>query len=136
MDLKNGLDPCVVCGDAATGFHYRQMTCEGCKVRKFFTQIKIGGKNSDFFRDFFAARSRSRFITSAKRDWVNVRLIRIQGTPAKSVDFRNVSAKEWPLIVSSKMIIFSFLVNYLHYFKFFCTVCKTKRGQDQNLTKS
>lgn len=32
MDLANGPEPCVVCGDAATGYHYRCMTCEGCKV--------------------------------------------------------------------------------------------------------
>lgn len=32
MDLTNGPEPCVVCGDAATGYHYRCMTCEGCKV--------------------------------------------------------------------------------------------------------
>ncbi|XP_062619846.1 thyroid hormone receptor beta-like [Saccostrea cucullata] len=31
MDLSNGPEPCVVCGDAATGYHYRCMTCEGCK---------------------------------------------------------------------------------------------------------
>lgn len=24
---------CVVCGDKATGYHYRCITCEGCKVR-------------------------------------------------------------------------------------------------------
>ena len=32
MDLTNGPEPCVVCNDAATGYHYRCMTCEGCKV--------------------------------------------------------------------------------------------------------
>ncbi|XP_071941193.1 thyroid hormone receptor beta-A-like [Antedon mediterranea] len=31
MDLSNGPEPCIVCGDAATGYHYRCMTCEGCK---------------------------------------------------------------------------------------------------------
>ena len=31
MDLSTGPEPCVVCGDAATGYHYRAMTCEGCK---------------------------------------------------------------------------------------------------------
>ncbi|XP_064646515.1 thyroid hormone receptor beta-like [Lineus longissimus] len=31
MDLTNGPEPCVVCTDAATGYHYRCMTCEGCK---------------------------------------------------------------------------------------------------------
>ncbi|XP_052814170.1 thyroid hormone receptor beta-like [Mya arenaria] len=31
MDLTNGPEPCVVCSDAATGYHYRCMTCEGCK---------------------------------------------------------------------------------------------------------
>ncbi|NP_001161669.1 thyroid hormone receptor [Saccoglossus kowalevskii] len=31
MDLSNGPEPCVVCGDSATGYHYRCMTCEGCK---------------------------------------------------------------------------------------------------------
>ncbi|KAI0240712.1 Thyroid hormone receptor beta [Lamellibrachia satsuma] len=31
MDLTNGPEPCVVCNDAATGYHYRCMTCEGCK---------------------------------------------------------------------------------------------------------
>ncbi|KAH9279811.1 Thyroid hormone receptor alpha-A [Echinococcus granulosus] len=31
MDTTNGPEPCVVCGDNATGFHYRAMTCEGCK---------------------------------------------------------------------------------------------------------
>ncbi|VDN98540.1 unnamed protein product [Rodentolepis nana] len=30
MDPDN-VDKCVVCGDNATGFHYRAMTCEGCK---------------------------------------------------------------------------------------------------------
>ncbi|KAG7259411.1 hypothetical protein CRUP_018809 [Coryphaenoides rupestris] len=24
-------EPCVVCGDKATGYHYRCITCEGCK---------------------------------------------------------------------------------------------------------
>lgn len=24
---------CVVCGDKATGYHYRCITCEGCKVK-------------------------------------------------------------------------------------------------------
>ncbi|KAH8857020.1 Thyroid hormone receptor beta [Schistosoma japonicum] len=31
MDPLTGPEPCVVCGDNATGFHYRAMTCEGCK---------------------------------------------------------------------------------------------------------
>ncbi|CAG2233551.1 NR1A2 [Mytilus edulis] len=31
MDLSQGPEPCVVCTDAATGYHYRCMTCEGCK---------------------------------------------------------------------------------------------------------
>lgn len=31
MDPLAGPEPCVVCGDNATGFHYRAMTCEGCK---------------------------------------------------------------------------------------------------------
>nr|CAH8867348.1 unnamed protein product [Trichobilharzia regenti] len=31
MDPSSGPEPCVVCGDNATGFHYRAMTCEGCK---------------------------------------------------------------------------------------------------------
>ncbi|KAL3856024.1 hypothetical protein ACJMK2_015221, partial [Sinanodonta woodiana] len=31
MDLSNGPEPCVVCGDGSTGYHYRCMTCEGCK---------------------------------------------------------------------------------------------------------
>ncbi|CAH8866757.1 unnamed protein product [Trichobilharzia szidati] len=31
MDPLSGPEPCVVCGDNATGFHYRAMTCEGCK---------------------------------------------------------------------------------------------------------
>ncbi|XP_074663125.1 thyroid hormone receptor beta-A-like [Tubulanus polymorphus] len=31
MDLTNGPEPCAVCADAATGYHYRCMTCEGCK---------------------------------------------------------------------------------------------------------
>lgn len=26
-------EQCVVCGDKATGYHYRCITCEGCKVR-------------------------------------------------------------------------------------------------------
>ena len=29
MDLTHGPTPCVVCSDAATGYHYRCMTCEG-----------------------------------------------------------------------------------------------------------
>jgi len=33
MRPEDGPYPCVVCGDAATGHHYRAMTCEGCKVR-------------------------------------------------------------------------------------------------------
>ncbi|VBB35053.1 unnamed protein product, partial [Acanthocheilonema viteae] len=28
--MKPG-QPCVVCGDDATGLHYRAITCEGCK---------------------------------------------------------------------------------------------------------
>ncbi|XP_078701459.1 thyroid hormone receptor beta-like isoform X2 [Branchiostoma floridae x Branchiostoma belcheri] len=28
---QNTPEPCVVCGDKATGYHYRCMTCEGCK---------------------------------------------------------------------------------------------------------
>ncbi|KAM7534071.1 hypothetical protein Aperf_G00000106880 [Anoplocephala perfoliata] len=31
IDMSNGPELCVVCGDNATGFHYRAMTCEGCK---------------------------------------------------------------------------------------------------------
>ena len=27
-------EPCVVCADKATGYHYRCITCEGCKVGK------------------------------------------------------------------------------------------------------
>lgn len=27
-------EQCVVCGDKATGYHYRCITCEGCKVWK------------------------------------------------------------------------------------------------------
>lgn len=27
-------EPCVVCGDKATGYHYRCITCEGCKVQQ------------------------------------------------------------------------------------------------------
>ncbi len=47
MDLSNGPEPCVVCGDAATGYHYRCMTCEGCKVQlsfdiQFNQLLKIG----------------------------------------------------------------------------------------------
>lgn len=33
---------CVVCGDKATGYHYRCITCEGCKVtqsRSFFLSL-------------------------------------------------------------------------------------------------
>ena len=41
MDLSNGPEPCVVCGDAATGYHYRCMTCEGCKVGIEHTSITI-----------------------------------------------------------------------------------------------
>ncbi|GCB70416.1 hypothetical protein scyTo_0001273 [Scyliorhinus torazame] len=37
-------EPCVVCGDKATGYHYRCITCEGCKVRmeddkRHYTQL-------------------------------------------------------------------------------------------------
>ena len=31
MDLSHGPTPCVVCSDAATGYHYRCMTCEGTR---------------------------------------------------------------------------------------------------------
>ena len=33
MNGSEGADLCVVCSDAATGYHYRAMTCEGCKVK-------------------------------------------------------------------------------------------------------
>ena len=43
MDLTNGPEPCVVCTDAATGYHYRCMTCEGCKVRNIYLLLKYNG---------------------------------------------------------------------------------------------
>lgn len=33
-------EPCVVCGDKATGYHYRCITCEGCKVLQSSTVIR------------------------------------------------------------------------------------------------
>lgn len=30
---------CVVCGDKATGYHYRCITCEGCKVTRSLLQL-------------------------------------------------------------------------------------------------
>ena len=30
-DLGTIVEPCVVCGDASTGIHYRVQSCEGCK---------------------------------------------------------------------------------------------------------
>ena len=45
MDLTNGPEPCVVCSDAATGYHYRCMTCEGCKVRdKFHSEFFLSSQ--------------------------------------------------------------------------------------------
>jgi len=41
MRPEDGPYPCVVCGDAATGHHYRAMTCEGCKVRDEYDVIII-----------------------------------------------------------------------------------------------
>lgn len=32
MDLINGLEFCVVCGDVVIGYYYCCMICEGCKV--------------------------------------------------------------------------------------------------------
>ena len=40
MRPEDGPYPCVVCGDAATGHHYRAMTCEGCKVRCCVTHYR------------------------------------------------------------------------------------------------
>ncbi len=37
-------EPCVVCGDKATGYHYRCITCEGCKVR-FTTPEPLDNQN-------------------------------------------------------------------------------------------
>lgn len=41
MDMSNGPEPCVVCGDAATGYHYRCMTCEGCKVSTYYYEAQF-----------------------------------------------------------------------------------------------
>ncbi|KAA3679615.1 uncharacterized protein DEA37_0002595 [Paragonimus westermani] len=53
MDPASGPEPCVVCGDNATGFHYRAMTCEGCKgffrrsvQKKLFYTCKFQGSCS------------------------------------------------------------------------------------------
>lgn len=35
-------EQCVVCGDKATGYHYRCITCEGCKVRGGW-EAEVGG---------------------------------------------------------------------------------------------
>ena len=48
MDLSNGPEPCVVCGDSATGYHYRCMTCEGCKVRAPTLSGAAGGQGCGY----------------------------------------------------------------------------------------
>ncbi|VDD82365.1 unnamed protein product, partial [Mesocestoides corti] len=37
LNPSNGPVPCVVCGDNATGFHYRAMICNGCMA--FFRRL-------------------------------------------------------------------------------------------------
>ncbi|KAI6184922.1 Zinc finger and Nuclear hormone receptor domain containing protein [Aphelenchoides bicaudatus] len=41
---------CVVCNDAATGLHYRAITCEGCKASPFKTISKSTSGFQGFFR--------------------------------------------------------------------------------------
>ncbi|GAV08364.1 hypothetical protein RvY_18072-2 [Ramazzottius varieornatus] len=43
---KEAVEPCVVCGAAATGYHYRALTCEGCKG--FFRRTRQKGLESQY----------------------------------------------------------------------------------------
>lgn len=41
---------CVVCGDKATGYHYRCITCEGCKVIALQSPPKIPPESNIKFK--------------------------------------------------------------------------------------
>lgn len=44
-------EPCVVCGDKATGYHYRCITCEGCKVQPSSALIRRDLKGRVLFAE-------------------------------------------------------------------------------------
>lgn len=59
-------EPCVVCGDKATGYHYRCITCEGCKVQP--TSALITQALYSCWRDVLL---RQRCLWSKNRSWFN-----------------------------------------------------------------
>lgn len=40
LDLFKMNQQCRVCGEPAAGFHFGAFTCEGCKVKEFFFNLK------------------------------------------------------------------------------------------------
>jgi len=116
MDMTNGPELCVVCGDAATGYHYRCMTCEGCKVRKMQKPINKQRKNHSnsivlnilkISRVSSVAQYKKTLSTSVKKA-TNVTSTSRLETSAKNAVSGNASRSAWLLIVSRVIYFYGY----------------------------